>query len=45
MATNVWVREMDLGEFNVLDGSDFGQSISGHRVLPANFGQSIFGQN
>ena len=25
--------------------SNFGQSIFGHRVLPANFGQSIFGQN
>ena len=25
--------------------TDFGQSVFGHRVLPANFGQSVFGQN
>ena len=25
--------------------SNFGQSIFGHRVWPANLGQSIFGQN
>ena len=25
--------------------SNFGQSVFGHRVLPANFGQSVFGQS
>ena len=37
----------DVAETAIVDQvmTDFGQSVFGHRVLPANFDQSVFGQN